>query len=683
MKKIVVLVLVAVIASVILLVPKGMESPKRFSSFQELQNFINDNMQNFGGQVSGMMAESKGVAADYSTTNIQVAGVDEADIVKNDGKYIYTVSSKKLIIADAYPAEEMNKVSEIDIENATIQEIFINGDKLILFGYESYYEPVYGIADDVMLKSAIYPYPYRNKAIILTYDITDRENPVMERNISLEGSYHTSRMVGDYVYAIITDYPIFYAENVRLPEIMSDGEVISVSATEIYYSDYSDYSYSYTNIVSFNVQDDSKAPEVESFLKGSTENVYVSKENIYLTRTKWIDWKTEQDMMIDRVLIPLLPLHLGIKINEIRSSNITYYEKSNIIQEVFYNYTNSLSDTEKAELQKSAIEKINVVQAELAKIKERTIIQKFSINNGEIDYKSTGEAPGSVLNQFSMDEYNGYFRIATTLSQNSFAVPGTAVQQTTSPIMETVNKSPVPIDTGIEIKRRPAIVQRTESQNNIYVLDESLNMVGSLENLAPTERIFSARFMGDRVYLVTFRRTDPLFVISLEDPTNPMVLGKLKIPGFSDYLHPYDENRIIGIGKDADEDGRALGLKLALFDVSDVANPKEIAKYVLEKGSDSEALNNHKAFLFSKDKNLLVIPISIYNYETRENFQGAYVFELTLNGFGLKGKIDHEGDWNSAIRRSLYMDNVLYTISNKMIMANSLADLQEINKLEL
>ncbi len=252
------------------------------------------------------------------------------------------------------------------------------------------------------------------------------------------------------------------------------------------------------------------------------------------------------------------------------------------------------------------------------------------------------------------------------------------------------------------------------STNNVYVLDSNLNTVGRLEDLAPGERIYSARFMGDRCYLVTFRKVDPLFVIDLADPFNPKVLGKLKIPGYSDYLHPYDEDHIIGVGKEtiAAESGDFSwyqGVKLSLFDVSDVTMPKEVSKLEIgDRGTDSYVLRDHKAFLFSRSKNLLVIPIKLAEINEEQYpqgippsmsgqfvWQGAYVIDISLeNGLVVKGRVGHadeEGLLKSgyyysspyAVERSLYMDDILYTISKKMIKMNDLDDLDEINKIEL
>jgi uncharacterized secreted protein with C-terminal beta-propeller domain len=283
-----------------------------------------------------------------------------------------------------------------------------------------------------------------------------------------------------------------------------------------------------------------------------------------------------------------------------------------------------------------------------------------------------------VLNQFSMDEYNGNFRIATTEGQQSRSNPTTS--------------------------------------NNIYVVDSGMKVIGSLEGLAPGESIYSARFMGSRGYLVTFKKIDPLFVIDLSDPAKPEVLGKLKIPGYSDYLHPYDETHLIGLGKDAaaaegenQDFAWYQGVKLSLFDVSDVARPTEVANYLIgDRGTDSYALHEHKAFLFSKEKNLLVIPVTLakidplkYPNGVEPNtygdfvFQGAYVFNISIEGgFSLKGTVSHadpsalqkSGEYyygnNDNVQRSLYMDNALYTVSDKYVKANDLGTLAPISSLQ-
>lgn len=279
-----------------------------------------------------------------------------------------------------------------------------------------------------------------------------------------------------------------------------------------------------------------------------------------------------------------------------------------------------------------------------------------------------------------MDENNGFFRIATT--------------------------------TG-EIWRTDSLT----SKNNVYILDEALQLTGKVEDIAPGEKIYSVRFMGDRGYMVTFKNVDPFFVLDLKNPASPKILGALKIPGFSDYLHPYDDNHIIGFGKETVElsqnggtNAYYQGLKLAVFDVTDVSHPVEMFKTIIgDRGTDSEALRNHKTLLFDKEKGILSFPVtlmevknpvinfknSILDYD-QFTFQGAYVYQFDLlKGFTLRGKITHLKDaellkagqhfkyGSNTVERIIYIKDTLYTISKEMIKANDLESLQERNSLIL
>lgn len=297
--------------------------------------------------------------------------------------------------------------------------------------------------------------------------------------------------------------------------------------------------------------------------------------------------------------------------------------------------------------------------------KEETLIYKYSLKYSKLVAK--GAVEGTVLNQFSMDESNGYFRIAVTAGG----------------YYKTLNSG-----------------TSSEIHNNVYILDKDLKTAGSLTNLAKDERIYSVRFMGDRGYMVTYKEMDPLFVLDLKNPTDPKVLGELKIPGFSNYLHPYDENHLIGLGMDSvlvteggEQRAKPTGLKLSLFDVTDVSKPKELYKVILGgEGSYSEALNNHKAFMFSKEKNIMSLPVDIRNgYSDNNSKQGAAVFSISLNGIKEKGIISHADGVNknselynlSLVKRTLYIDDVLYTISNEKILANDIDTLVKIKEVKL
>jgi uncharacterized secreted protein with C-terminal beta-propeller domain len=241
-----------------------------------------------------------------------------------------------------------------------------------------------------------------------------------------------------------------------------------------------------------------------------------------------------------------------------------------------------------------------------------------------------------------------------------------------------------------------------------------------MENIAPGEKIYSVRFMGSRAYMVTFRTVDPLFVIDLSSPEQPKILGSLKIPGYSDYLHPYDEHHLIGFGKETAEadmkDGRGrtvgtnayqLGMKIAVFDVSDVTRPTEKFKQIIGgRGTDSELLRDHKALLFSREKELLAFPVTVMEVQGSQwdeygfprygqfAFQGAYVYRLNMEkGFELLGTITHlteeeqqkagqyGADSSRQIRRILYVDDTLYTVSDSKIQANDIRTLEKVNEL--
>ncbi|MCK8058326.1 MULTISPECIES: beta-propeller domain-containing protein [unclassified Fusibacter] len=291
---------------------------------------------------------------------------------------------------------------------------------------------------------------------------------------------------------------------------------------------------------------------------------------------------------------------------------------------------------------------------------ESTDIFKFELLDGSIDFDARGSVPGSILNQFSMDEYGDHFRITTTRWGSEDAGLGNT------------------------------------TLNNLYILDEELNIVGRIENLAPGERIYSTRMIAEKVYMVTYRQVDPFYVIDTSDAQNPKVLGYLKIPGYSSYLHPYDQTTIIGVGMNTKlMEGRVVndGVKISLFDVSDFEHPIEKDKRIIGSGNSSTDVQyDHKAFLFNKDKSILAIPVTVEN-----NFYGGYSKDAYVFGFTEKGMLDFKGsithsdqtgaesygyDYNSQINRIMYVDEDLYTLSYDYLKLNDLKTLEEIDVLK-
>lgn len=615
------------------------------------ESFMDEGMVQ-GETAAAPTMDKSGASDDFSQTNVQVEGVDEADIIKNDGEYIYLIKDQTVRIIKAYPPSVMREVSEIEIEDVGFwpQEMFVDGDRLVIIGQSSNY---YWTQDYV--KSSIMPYPYHsNQTKVYIFDIADRTNPEQERVVRLDGLYNTSRRIGDNMYLVLNANPnVWYFDEAQtgddlIPRIQDNDDESEpmVGCADIrYFPGF--HQPNYLIVVSIPLDDPEGKIDREIFL-GSSENVYSSMTDLFVANSaydysRYTDWNWSENT--------------------------------------------------------------------------KTRIYKFALEDGEIDFKARGEVPGTILNQFSMDAYKDNFRIATTKGN-------------------TWDDS-------------------NPSSNNVYVLDTDMKTVGSLEDLAPGERIYSTRFMGDRLYMVTFKQVDPLFAIDLSSPTNPKVLGSLKIPGFSEYLHPYDEDHIIGFGKETVENTKGNvtmeGMKVAIFDVTDVSSPvQKFVEIIGDSGTYSELLNNHKALLFDKDKELLAFPIQIiekiepeemdcakYRYDTcpsycysrciptsctedsegravctddcgglgscynpdyvqyNTTFSGAMVYKINMtDGFKLKGKITHYTDdeiakmgtywpynWEKQIQRIVYIGDYLYSISQGIIKSSTMDKVETVKSL--
>lgn len=577
---------------------------------------------------------------DYSTTNNQVEGVDEADVVQTDGEYIYQVNKNRIIVAKAYPANDMSIVKVVtfsDDPGFMPSEMLMGDKKLIVIGTSSIrVTPSIAPAPSGVTPTPAPYYMYSSynkiitKAIIL--DISDKTNISKLREIDVEGTYLSSRKIGSFLYLVANKTISYY------DDLDSFGSLKPAYRDTKVSQNYSELGYSsvhyfpefvkpnYMTIAGVNVDDITSKAFVSSYL-GAGQKMYVSQNNIYIAETNYFSSPIimpSLSMGIAPTMMPIMPTT--------RNTN-------------------------------------------------NTLVYKFSMENGNVVYSGKGEVPGNILNQFSMDEYDGYFRIATTVG-NVLA-------------------------TG-----------ESTSKNNLYIMDGKFNITGKIEGIAPGEKIYSTRFLGNRGYMVTFKKTDPLFVFDLKDPTNPVILGQLKIPGYSDYLHPYDENHVIGFGKDTVESTYGTfawyqGMKIALFDITDVNNPVEKFKEIIgDRGTDSELLYNHKALMFSKSKNLMAFPVTVMTIpdelkkSTTEpvnspqygqfTFQGAYVYNIDLEkGFQLKGRITHipPEDYlkfgtyyyrdNNYVERAMYINDTLYTLSKGKIKANQISDLTEINTLTI
>ena len=281
------------------------------------------------------------------------------------------------------------------------------------------------------------------------------------------------------------------------------------------------------------------------------------------------------------------------RIEKVMGYDISNQAKFIEIQSAISKYLLTLDKEERLKFENDFWNRMSDFRKEHKREIQRTYIVKVDLN---LEPLADGEIPGRLLNQFSMDEYRDYLRVATTFGD----------------------------------------------ENDLYVLDERLKVAGKITGFGEDERIYAVRFIGDRGYIVTFRETDPFFVIDLSDPKNPEIRGELKIPGFSSYLHPVSEHLILGVGREGSY------VKLSLFDVSDAANPKEISRYTL-KESWSEVLYNHHAFLMDSKHGIFFLPAGNH----------GYVFSYD-GGLELVKAID------APAVRALYIDDYLYVIGDSI-----------------
>lgn len=573
-------------------------------------------------------------ASDYSQTNVQVQGVDEADVIKNDGKYIYMVSRGQVKIISAYPPTSMQEtIADFNFSDADFfpTELYVTTNKLIVLG--STYKTD---------SKEIYYSGSRTEAFVI--DIKDKANPKEEHKLTFDGNMVSSRRINEKIF-LVTSVPSYYlpldasqqsigkilpnyydSKTAKTIPVVPCSEVRIVPNPE---------SLNFLTVVGFDTENAS-APISKAVVMGASgQTVYSSEDNLYVAHTKY-----------------------------------TY-------PEVGIFDTMSAPDFSMPVWQSS---------------QEKTEIYRFNLDGGNVSYKEKGEVPGNVLNQFAMDEDGNRFRLVT--HTNAMWGP------------------------------RGNIIKK--ATNNLYILNrDSLGTVlGKIENLAPGEDLHSVRFIGKRAYFVTFKQIDPFFVVDLTSSSSPKVLGELKIPGYSDYLHPYDENHIIGFGKEVDPTIDAdkvssddvvyftavQGLKIALFDVTDPTNPTALFKEVIgDRGTDSELLYNHKALLFDKSRGILGFPVTVTEIKNKDErpdpwstygeivFQGAYVYNLDLtNGFVLRGKLSNFDDiselnkdyWGwfenrNTIKRILYIGEYLYGVSPGRVKAVNRDGMQEVGKLDL
>jgi uncharacterized secreted protein with C-terminal beta-propeller domain len=685
------------------------------------------------GDKTGAPAQDSSLQ-DYSKTNLQVEGVDEADMVKTDGKYLYIIANGRFIIVDAQNPANMKIVAQIQYlyvnqpEKNTVTpiEMFLDETNqkitLITYSYDDRLAEALKAAasktgsaasagtvepqkDIAIAPDYKYGYWGQQNVMVQVFDIKDITKPTLTREYLQEGTYISSRRVNEYVYVITNKYLYSYYEskdmNLLIPAIKDSAatdewEMLPVSSLMVVEN--RDYG-SFLVLSGINTQDNTSKPQTSAVL-GAGENLYASPSNIYIASSRYTYDETADTQTKDGVTYTTevaeetkadgngtgtaTTSSAATKTDAVAPDSTTIKEANTTTAGGTTETTASaVQDTPKDSVVTTIVKDVfQVFEPPVYKV--FTDVFRFEIKDGTITPRGSGEVPGYVLNQFAMDENNGYFRIATT--------------------------------TGDSWREG-----EFTSMNNLYVLDKDLKVVGKVEGLGTRETIKSVRFLGNKAFMVTFRTTDPLFVIDLTSPTKPQVKGELKIPGYSQYLHPISDTLLLGFGKDAfEENGRAieLGFKVSLFDVADISNPKEISTFIVgDSGTYSELLNNHKALLYSKEKNIIGFPITIYKKLISQqadrfaygmpNFTGFMILGISSeNKLYEKGRISHytidlpvqeptekeywaqyemlyKNEYLYSVKRGMFIGDTLFTISDAFVKASSLTDFSDKGKIEL
>ena len=499
-----------------------------------------------------------------STTNNQVEGVEEADIVKNDGRYIYTLTKGSFItIADSNNGTPV-KVFEINVSNYGMQvkDFYVLNNRLAVIQQ---------------------PYGYQQTSMITVYDVTDKENPKVMSNVKQSGYVASSRMVGNTIY-LITNYTV---ESDQIHKDFPAQYVPCINGDPIPIKDISMV----------------EGCEFPSYLVVTATDITTAKSTTGET---------------------------------VLGGGECFYADSDNLYYTFSEYNRKAKEGE---------------------YRSKTTVVKMALTPEDITTVASGEVDGTPLSQFSMDEYKGNFRIVTTVDV------GKETQEKISADDGSVSSSVVSFT--------------STSENALFVLDEKMKVVGSIEKLAEGERVKSVRFSGDVGYFVTFRQTDPLFAVDLSEPENPTVLSALKIPGFSQYLHSYGEGLLFGFGMAATEEGFTTSLKLSMFDVSDPAKVSEKHTLPIEKLLWSSASYDHKAIMVDAEKNIIAFcgegymgnsSLMIYGYDREKGFLLKTEREVSIN--------------SSLGTRFVWIDDYFYAVNEFGITAFDLATFTESGKLE-
>lgn len=589
------------------------------TKYADAQNFV----ESVADSSSASSASSE--QNSYYNTNEQTENVNEGDIVKTDGKYIYILNSDKNYIKILYAdGKNTNLAGKIKLSknmkeegNYDFSEIYIKDNILIVMGNIYSIDECNGYAE-----SCCGMYTPRN-TIILFYDVTDMENIKLLNTLKQDGDYNTSRLNGNYLYIVSNEYIDEITKEDCVPKV--NGE--NIDAKAVYIPKNTDGS-EYVVVTTVNIFKSEKFADAKAVASGYAE-IYMSEDNLYLS----IYNQEEKDIS---------DTEKGKK----ALKGLDTQEKEIKVKKEYKNYikqTHPEIDVNKI----SAKQKIVL----LKEIQQSEIV-KLNYKEGELKIVADGKVDGSIDDNLSMDEYKGYLRMVTSVNVFYSFLDRVTYYDENNKVVGYVDLYSEELD---EYYLEP------ETYNNLYVLNLGLNIAASIENLAKNEDIYSARFLGDYGYFVTYENTDPLFSVDFSNIENPQIIGKLKMTGFSDYLHFYSENLLFGLGMETDsKTGIEKGLKLDMYDISNY-DAKLQSKLVLEDVAYTEALYNYKAIMIDGKKNIIGFAQSNYYQEKNVYEYCIYSYNQEKQEFEKKAEIElSNGGWET---RGLYVGEKIYIVS--------------------
>ncbi len=687
-----------------------------------------------GAETSAPTSEGGGAGSDgpseFTGTNNQETGVDEPDLVKTDGETMYVMSGNTLHIIDSFPVEDAHEVATFELPSYGDQ-MFLAGDYVVVFsqiytGRDTRYddwdegrpEPMPDEAPDVPGEPGEpveEPTPdplddgeWFGGTRVTVVDVSDPASPSESGVFDIEGNFVSARMVDGQIY-MVSNSSLFDLYDPELEEAARDLDTpeLDYDATP--------------------AEREAAAATLRAQVRPILEDYVADRgRDRLIPDVRTTDTDRGNLFSCDQLMEPGARSGIGVLSVVSFDPAAPTPEGVGLLADGWQVYGSQ--------------ESLYIAQDSRwwyfsgpDTVETSSHIHKFALNSGSPVYQASGEVAGWMLNQFSMSEHDGLLRVATTDESNfgrwggggdvavgGEPVGGVAEGSTTS--VTPTEATPEPESDGgsgdggdsgekdlLDLREDPEV-----QANNVFVLEQdgsALNVVGGIRGIAPTEQIFAVRFVGETGYVVTFRQTDPLFTIDLTEPTAPVVRGELHIPGYSGYLHPYGEDRLIGIGRDGTEEGQVLGTQISLFDVSDLDAPTRVSTYTLPYGdgtySWSEAEHDHHAFTFYESHNLLAIPVTLEDYgwddDTYSHFSGIVVFEVTGDSISEYGRVSHtvmahdrycgdidESDpepvescsswdypWWVNMRRSVFIDEALFAISDMGVTASDLSELSE------